>query len=108
MHGTAWAFTGSLTVLPRKTSNCDLLQMTRDAFGPVAERPSSGIRYLCVHRYISALMQTDDAKEAKPGFPPECKVSYEHEQVGGVAAEPLQMAPDASRWAATKDLRRGD
>ena len=27
----AWAFTGSLTVPPRKTSDCDLLQMTRDA-----------------------------------------------------------------------------
>ena len=30
-----------------------------------AERPSSGIRYLCVHCDISALMQTDDAKEAE-------------------------------------------
>ena len=49
MLGTAWAFTGSLTVPPRKTSDCDLLQMTRDAFGAVAERPSSGIRYLSVH-----------------------------------------------------------
>ena len=66
MHGTAWAFTGSLTVPPRKTSDFDLLQMTRDAFGSVAERPSSGIHYLCVHCDISALMQTDDAKEAAP------------------------------------------
>ena len=65
VHGRAWAFTGSLTVPPRKTSDCDLLQMTRDAFGAVAERPSSGIRYLCVHCDISALMQTDDAKEAE-------------------------------------------
>ena len=68
IHGTAWAFTGLLTVQPRKPSDRDLLQMTRDAFGAAAERPSSGIRYLCVHCDISALMQTDDAKEAKvPG-----------------------------------------
>ena len=40
--GRAWAFTGSLTVPSRKTSDCDLLQMTRDAFGAVAERASSG------------------------------------------------------------------
>ena len=65
MYGTAWAFTRSPTVQPRKTSDCDLLQMTRDAFGAVAERPSSGIRYLCVHCNISALIQTDDAKEAE-------------------------------------------
>ena len=44
---------------------CDLLQMTRDAFGVVAEWPSSGIRHLCVHCDISALMQTDDAKVAE-------------------------------------------
>ena len=30
-----------------------------------AERPSSGICYLCVHCYISALRQTDDAKETE-------------------------------------------
>ena len=65
VHGRAWAFTGSLTVPPRRTSDCDLLQMTRDAFGAVAERPISGIRYLCVHCDISALMQMDDAKEAE-------------------------------------------
>ena len=69
MHRTAWAFTGivtgSLTVPQRKTSDCDLLQMIRDACGAVAERPSSGIRYLCVHCNISVLMQTDDAKEAE-------------------------------------------
>ena len=45
---------------PRRTSDWDLLQLTRDAFGDVAERPSSGIRYLSVHCDISALMQTDD------------------------------------------------
>ena len=39
--------------------------MTRDSFGAVAERPSGSIRYLCVHCDISALMQMDDAKEAK-------------------------------------------
>ena len=65
MLGTTWAFTGSLTVPPRKTSDCDLLQITRDAFGAVAERPSRGIQYLCVNCNISALMQTDDAKEAE-------------------------------------------
>ena len=65
VQGRAWAFTGSLTVLPRKTSDCDLLEMTRDVFGAVAERPSSGIRYLCVHCDISALIHTDDAKEAE-------------------------------------------
>ena len=65
MLGTAWAFTGSLTVLQRKTSFCDLIQMTRDSFGAVAERPSRGIHYICVHCDISALMQTDDAKEAE-------------------------------------------
>ena len=43
--------------------------MRKDAFGDVAERPSSGIRYLCVDCDISALMQTDDAKEAEvPGL----------------------------------------
>ena len=31
-----------------------LLRMTRDAFWAVAERPNSGIRYLCVHCNISA------------------------------------------------------
>ena len=65
MHGQAWTFTGSVTVPPRKTSDCDLLQVTRDAFGAVATRPSSGIRYLCVHCDLSALMQTDDAHEAE-------------------------------------------
>ena len=60
-----WTFTGSLTVQPRKISYCDLLQMTRDTFGAVAERPSIGIRYLCKHCDFSALMQTDDAKEAE-------------------------------------------
>ena len=65
MQGRAWAFTGSLTVPPKRTSNCDLLQMTKDAFGAVAERPSSGIRYLCVHCDISAFIQTNDAKEAE-------------------------------------------
>ena len=54
-------------MLPRKTSDCDLLEMTRDVFGAVAERPSSGIRYLFVHCDISALIRTDDAKEAE-GF----------------------------------------
>ena len=54
---------------PRKTSDCDLLQMTRDAFGAVAQRPGSGIRYLCVHCDISALMQADDAKEAEVQIP---------------------------------------
>ena len=58
----ARAFTGSLNVPPRQTSDCDLLQMTRDA---VAERPSSGIRYLSVHCYISAFIQTDDARETE-------------------------------------------
>ena len=62
VQGRAWAFTGLLTVPPRKTSDCDLLQMTRDA---VAERPSSGIRYLNVHCDISAFIQTDDAKETE-------------------------------------------
>ena len=33
VHGRAWAFTGLLTVPPRRTSDCDFLQMTRDAFG---------------------------------------------------------------------------
>ena len=69
MHGTAGAFTGSLTVQPRKTSDCDMLQMKKDSFGPsfgaVADRPSSGIRYLCVQSHISALMQMDNAKEAE-------------------------------------------
>ena len=51
-QGHAWAFTGSLTVRPRRTPDYDLLQMIRDAFefGTVAERrlqrTSSGIRYL--------------------------------------------------------------
>ena len=62
MHETAWAFTGSLTVPPRKTSDCDLLQMTKDA---MAERPSSGICYPSVHCDISAFLQTDDAKETE-------------------------------------------
>ena len=48
VHGLAWAFTGSLSVQPRKISDCDLLQMTRDTFAAVAERPSNGIHYLCV------------------------------------------------------------
>ena len=30
VQGPAWAFTGSLIVLPRKTFECDLLQMRRD------------------------------------------------------------------------------
>ena len=39
MHGTAWAFTGSLIVPPKKTSVCDLLQMTRDSFRVMAIFP---------------------------------------------------------------------
>ena len=65
MQGCAWPFTGLLTVPPRKISDCDLLQMTRDAFGAAVERPRSGIRYLCVRCDISALMQPDDAKKAE-------------------------------------------
>ena len=64
VQGHAWTFIGLLTVHPRKTSDCDLLQMTRDSFGPVAEQPSSGIRCLCPNCNISVLMQTDDAKVA--------------------------------------------
>ena len=101
VQGRAWAFTGSLTVPPMKTSNCDLLQMRRDTFGAVAERPSSGIRYFCVHCNISAFIQTDDAKEAEipvrgffqgscPGFPPDCRRTFSYEQVEGVAAKPLE------------------
>ena len=48
-----------------RTSDCDLLQMTSDAFEAVAERPNSGIPYLCMHFDNSAIMQTDDAKEAE-------------------------------------------
>ena len=94
VQGHAWAFTGLLTVLPRKTSDSDLLQKTREALGAVAERQSNGIRYLCAHLNISVFMQTDDAKDTKlPGqsFSPNHKVL--HEQVGGVAAEPMEMAP---------------
>ena len=68
VQGRAWAFTGSLTVPPRKPSDCDLPQMSRDSFGAVAERPSSGIRYLCVHWQhfdISAFILTNDAKETE-------------------------------------------
>ena len=72
VHGhawAAWAFSGSLTVPPRKTSESDLLQMTRDTLGAVAEWPSShgGISYLCVHcdTSTSASMETDDVKETK-------------------------------------------
>ena len=65
MHGTEWPFTKALAVKPWKTSDCDLLQMTWDTFGALAERPSSGLRYLCAHWDISALMQTADAKEAE-------------------------------------------
>jgi hypothetical protein len=65
VYGHAWAFAGSVTVPPRKTSDCDLLQMTRDAFGSVAALPIDGIRYICVHCDISALMDTDDADEAE-------------------------------------------
>ena len=43
VHGRAYAFTGSLPVPPRRTSDCDLPQMKRGAIGAVAERPSSGI-----------------------------------------------------------------
>ena len=72
--GYAWAFTGSLTVPPRQTSDCEvLLQMTRDAlnvaFGPslgtLEERERRGIRYLCVHCDISGVMDADDAKDAE-------------------------------------------
>ena len=85
---------------PRKTSDYDLLQKTRDSFGAVAEQPSSGIRYLCVQCYISALIQSDDAKETKApvrGFlqSPDHEVSYE--QVGGVAVKLLGTAPSARR-----------
>ena len=41
VQGHVWAFNGSLTVPPRKTSNCDLLQMTMDVFSAVAERWTS-------------------------------------------------------------------
>ena len=40
LHLTVWAFTGSLTVQPRKTSDCDSLQITRCALWVVALRPS--------------------------------------------------------------------
>ena len=58
IHGIAY-------LVAKKKFDCDLLQMTRDTFGAVAERPSSGFRYLSVRCDISALMQTDDAKEAE-------------------------------------------
>ena len=85
----------TLTVHPRKTSDCDLLQMTRDTFGAVAERPS-GIRYLCMHCDISAFCKRTMQKKPRfsvRGFHPDHEVLYE--QVGGVAAEPLGMAPNA-------------
>ena len=50
---------------PRKTSDCDLLQMTKDFFRAVPEWPRNDIRYLCVHCNISVLMQTDDANDAE-------------------------------------------
>ena len=59
VKGHAWAFTGPLAVLPRRTCHCGLLQMTRDAFGAMAEaaeQPSSGIRCLCVNCDISAVL----------------------------------------------------
>ena len=96
VQGRAWAFTGSLTVQPRRTFDCDLLHMPRDAFGAVVEQPSSGIRYLFVLYFcVNAHRRCERSRGSCWGFPPNHEVSYE--QVGGVAAEPLGMAFDARR-----------
>ena len=106
VQGRVWAFTGSLTVPPRKTSDCDLLQLTRDAFGDVAERPSSGIRYLSVHCDISALMQTNHAKEAEVpvrGSLQTTKCRMRKWRRG--CRTPVNGARCEADWAATKSLR---
>ena len=111
-HG-ACAFTGSLTVPPRKTSDCDLLQMIKDSFGAVAERQSSGIRYLtylCVHHDISALIQTDDTKEAKfpvRDFLQTTKFNMSKWETWLPSGNGARCKADC-QWAATKSLRRGD
>ena len=97
VQGRAWAFAGSPTVPPRKTSDCDLLQMTRDIFGALVERLRNGIRYICALQYfcVNSNGRFKRHRGSCPGFSPNHRVSYE--QVGGVAAEPLGTAPDTRR-----------
>ena len=63
----------------------------------LAEKPTSGIRYLCLHCNISVFMQMEDAKDAMVPVRGFLISAFSHEQVESMAVKPLRMAPDALR-----------
>ena len=93
VHGRSWTFTGLLTVPPEKTSDCDLLQMTRRrrlrGCGRSAKQwhplpLCARLQYFCVN----ANGRCKRSRGSCPGFPWGSDFSYG--QVGGVAADSVQ------------------